>query len=382
MLLIYIFLKMPKNLPCTEWIFIRPKWVEVEFESVRVENVSCLGLGECRYQHRCVRQWSSCLSRQTAYQSICLAKDSEDLLQEKILLHQTSSEWCKSRTQVFFVDQVTLLVRSIREHHWFQTTHLSCCKIPLENRRGTSCVFPVDSWSRSRCHHSLPSLRLRRPEELRKRPILPRFNSTFRYTGNYTYHQARQLLLDRPNPDFERSLSKRMAKSMDVCKSLSSCFSLAWLNGYLFPVEDEEDSGDSWLITQICFFPLSLFLANSYHTLTPFSSLAIETRSDNLESDFSYDWSAPAHATDHSTASSTSAKCRTILRNPSHSTARCMSFSISLLYLSSLPIFYRHSLSGNRHDRVKTEKEKRKINLHGFAMQISSFAMNTDRSVF
>lgn len=58
---------------------------------------------------------------------------------------------------------------------------------------------------------------LRRPEEMRKRPILPRFNSTFRYTGTYTYHQARQLLLDRPNPDFERSLSKRMTKSLDVC---------------------------------------------------------------------------------------------------------------------------------------------------------------------
>ena len=59
---------------------------------------------------------------------------------------------------------------------------------------------------------------LRRPEEIRKRPMLPRFNSTFRYTGTYTYHQARQLLLDRPNPDFERALSKRMTKSMDVCK--------------------------------------------------------------------------------------------------------------------------------------------------------------------
>jgi len=57
---------------------------------------------------------------------------------------------------------------------------------------------------------------LRRPEEIRKRPVLPRFNSTFRYTGTYTYHQARQLLLDRPNPDFERSLSKRMTKSLDV----------------------------------------------------------------------------------------------------------------------------------------------------------------------
>ena len=64
-------------------------------------------------------------------------------------------------------------------------------------------------------------LRLRRPEEVRKRPMLPRFNSTFRYTGTYTYHQTRQLLLDRPNPDFERSLSKRMTKSLDVCKLIT-----------------------------------------------------------------------------------------------------------------------------------------------------------------
>ena len=67
-------------------------------------------------------------------------------------------------------------------------------------------------------HGMLFSHSLRRPEELRKRPILPRFNSTFRYTGTYTYHQARQLLLDRPNPDFERAMSKRMTKSLDVSK--------------------------------------------------------------------------------------------------------------------------------------------------------------------
>ncbi|CAF4344989.1 unnamed protein product [Rotaria sp. Silwood2] len=64
-------------------------------------------------------------------------------------------------------------------------------------------------------HHAF--FRLRRPEELRKRPIIPRFNSTFRYTGTYTYHQARQLLLDRPNPDFERTINKRMTKSLDAC---------------------------------------------------------------------------------------------------------------------------------------------------------------------
>lgn len=63
----------------------------------------------------------------------------------------------------------------------------------------------------------IDSSRLRRPEETRKRSVIPRFNSTFRYTGNYTYHQARQLLLDRPNPDFERTLSKRMSQSLHIC---------------------------------------------------------------------------------------------------------------------------------------------------------------------
>ena len=63
----------------------------------------------------------------------------------------------------------------------------------------------------------IDSSRLRRPEETRKRSAIPRFNSTFRYTGNYTYHQARQLLLDRPNPDFERTLSKRMSQSLHIC---------------------------------------------------------------------------------------------------------------------------------------------------------------------
>jgi band 4.1-like protein 1/2/3 len=57
-------------------------------------------------------------------------------------------------------------------------------------------------------------VRLRRPDETPKRTIIPRFNSTFRYTGTYTYHQARQVLLDRPNPDFERYSSKRMSRSL------------------------------------------------------------------------------------------------------------------------------------------------------------------------
>ncbi|CAF1299474.1 unnamed protein product [Rotaria magnacalcarata] len=79
----------------------------------------------------------------------------------------------------------------------------------LSTYRAAKCL-----WKIAVEHHAF--FRLRRPEEMRKRPILPRFNSTFRYTGTYTYHQTRQLLLDRPNPDFERSLSKRMTRSLDV----------------------------------------------------------------------------------------------------------------------------------------------------------------------
>ncbi|CAF3828945.1 unnamed protein product [Rotaria magnacalcarata] len=66
-------------------------------------------------------------------------------------------------------------------------------------------------------HHAF--FRLRKPEEIRKRPMLPRFNSTFRYTGKYTYHQARQLTQDRPNPDLDRALNKRMARSLDASGS-------------------------------------------------------------------------------------------------------------------------------------------------------------------
>lgn len=87
----------------------------------------------------------------------------------------------------------------------------------MENRGWTSRILPVliSDWLIN--FIALISFdRLRRPEEMRKRPILPRFNSTFRYTGTYTYHQTRQLLLDRPNPDFERVLSKRMTKTLDL----------------------------------------------------------------------------------------------------------------------------------------------------------------------
>jgi hypothetical protein len=91
----------------------------------------------------------------------------------------------------------------------------------MENCCRTSCIFPVGNIHLHKKIIILIFSSLRRPEEIRKRPVLPRFNSTFRYTGTYTYHQARQLLLDRPNPDFERSLTKRMTKSLDVCKYFS-----------------------------------------------------------------------------------------------------------------------------------------------------------------
>ena len=91
----------------------------------------------------------------------------------------------------------------------------SLWKIAVEHH----AFFRWESIDRERMKEFSSFSRLRRPEEIRKRPILPRFNSTFRYTGTYTYHQTRQILLDRPNPDFERALSKRLTKTLDISKS-------------------------------------------------------------------------------------------------------------------------------------------------------------------
>jgi hypothetical protein len=101
---------------------------------------------------------------------------------------------------------------------------------------------------------------------MRKRPILPRFNSTFRYTGTYTYHQARQLLPDRPNPDFDRSLSKRMTKSLDVCKYwLFSIIFFSFFNIIFFPV-DKSNSGEIFENKKIfasCFVKLTCYFYKS-----------------------------------------------------------------------------------------------------------------------
>lgn len=62
-------------------------------------------------------------------------------------------------------------------------------------------------------HHAF--FRLKEPERPNKSRILPTFNSNFRYTGTSTYMQSRNRSIDRTQPQFTRSLSKRLTQSMD-----------------------------------------------------------------------------------------------------------------------------------------------------------------------
>ena len=63
-------------------------------------------------------------------------------------------------------------------------------------------------------HHAF--FRLREPEQKTNRSrLLPNFNSNFRYTGSSTYMQSRHRSIERNQPDFTRSLSKRLTQSMD-----------------------------------------------------------------------------------------------------------------------------------------------------------------------
>ena len=66
-------------------------------------------------------------------------------------------------------------------------------------------------------HHAF--FRLREPESKLNKSlastILPTFNSNFRYTGTSTYMQSRNRSIDRSQPAFTRSLSKRLTQSMD-----------------------------------------------------------------------------------------------------------------------------------------------------------------------
>ncbi|CAF0727005.1 unnamed protein product [Brachionus calyciflorus] len=61
-------------------------------------------------------------------------------------------------------------------------------------------------------HHAF--FRLREPET-KKNSLIPTFNSKFRYTGSSTYMQARHRSIERSQPSFTRSLSKRLTQSMD-----------------------------------------------------------------------------------------------------------------------------------------------------------------------
>lgn len=61
-------------------------------------------------------------------------------------------------------------------------------------------------------HHAF--FRLKEPE-IKKSSIIPTFNTKFRYTGSSTYMQARHRSIERSQPAFDRSFSKRMSQSTD-----------------------------------------------------------------------------------------------------------------------------------------------------------------------
>ena len=123
---------------------------------------------------------------------------------------------CKWKTENF-IDSFYSLVRSLWKYHWLQTLMCSCSKSFMENCCWTSCILSVCFLSKKKFSSRIHLIqRLRQPEDIRKRTKFPRFGSTFRYTGTYTYHQTRQLLLDRPNPDFERTLSKRLTRTLNT----------------------------------------------------------------------------------------------------------------------------------------------------------------------
>ncbi|XP_065343016.1 protein 4.1 homolog isoform X2 [Cloeon dipterum] len=64
-------------------------------------------------------------------------------------------------------------------------------------------------------HHTF--FRLMTPEPVAKSSLFPRFGSKFRYSGR-THYETKKVLIDRPAPQFERSLSGRRltSRSMDV----------------------------------------------------------------------------------------------------------------------------------------------------------------------
>jgi len=62
-------------------------------------------------------------------------------------------------------------------------------------------------------HHAF--FRLREPEMQKKSKLMPNFNASHRMSVSSTYLQARNRSVDRQQPSFTRSLSKRLSQSMD-----------------------------------------------------------------------------------------------------------------------------------------------------------------------
>ena len=97
-------------------------------------------------------------------------------------------------------------------------------------------------------HHAF--FRLRAPEKPAKN-VLPTFNKKYRYTGSSTYLQSRQRSIERQQPFFERSISKRLTQSMD--RGLATNFNISTQsipNRLKRNETDDEQEEDEYLTTE------------------------------------------------------------------------------------------------------------------------------------
>ncbi len=118
-------------------------------------------------------------------------------------------------------------------------------------------------------HHAF--FRLREPEKSTK-ALLPTFNKKFRYTGSSTYIQSRQRSIERQQPYFERSLSKRLTQSMD--RGLATNVNMSTLsipNRLKRSETDDEQEEDEYLTKeqQSTTLPHLRYLKNNQKPGTP-----------------------------------------------------------------------------------------------------------------